>query len=411
MITIVNIGTQFRLLSTSPYRFNTTEVDNEAVGNNIVSTAVTESEAVIDSPKEPDELVIEIPKKPELNSVEAAVGGGEESRNELLFDLPEKPQPLEISEMLGEPSFDSLGLASWWPSGRMQYFMETLHISVELDWWQAIVVSTVLMRLLMFPVVVLSQRNMANMANNSPQMMVIQDKMTDARKRGDHFESAQLGQELQKFMKAKGINPLKNAIPLLLQVPVFMSFFFALRGMAYCPVDSMTTGGIWWFQDLTMKDPFWALPFLTSATFFLQLRLGAEGARLDQMGPKMKIAMTVLPFCMLPITVNFPMAVTFYWLTTNLVSLCQSQVLKIPLIRKALKIPVMIKHPPQATASSGAKKGFVGGFRESMDNMKLQQNIIDRRAYDEQQFREAGSKKPMRTFKYDPTKPVALKRK
>merc|ERR1719430_1408276 len=61
MITIVNIGTQFRLLSTSPYRFNTTEVDNEAVGNNIV---VTESEAVIDSQKEPDELVIEIPKKP-----------------------------------------------------------------------------------------------------------------------------------------------------------------------------------------------------------------------------------------------------------------------------------------------------------------------------------------------------------
>ena len=95
--------------------------------------------------------------------------------------------------------------------------------------------------------------------------------MTDARKRGDHYESAQLGQELQKFMKAKGINPLKNAAPLLLQAPVFMSFFFALRGMAYCPVDSMSTGGMFWFTDLTMKDPFWALPFLTSATFFLQV--------------------------------------------------------------------------------------------------------------------------------------------
>ena len=53
----------------------------------------------------------------------------------------------------------------------------------------------------------------------------------------------------------------------------------------------------------------------------------------------------------------------------------------------------------------------MAGFRESMDNMKLQQNIIDRRAYDEQQFREAGSNKPKKTFKYDPTKPVALKRK
>jgi len=410
MITVVNIGTQFRLLSSSPYRFNAAEVNNDAV-NNIVNTAVTESEAVIDSPKPPEELVLEIPKKPEISSVDAGVVEGTEASNELLFDLPEKPQPLEISEMLGEPSFDSLGLASWWPSGRMQYFMETLHISLELDWWQAIVASTILMRFLMFPVVVLSQKNMANMANNSPQMMVIQDKMTDARKRGDHYESAQLGQELQKFMKAKGINPLKNAAPLLLQAPVFMSFFFALRGMAYCPVDSMSTGGMFWFTDLTMKDPFWALPFLTSATFFLQLRLGAEGARLDQMGPKMKIAMTCMPFCMLPITVNFPMAVTFYWLTTNLVSLFQSQFLKIPIIRKGLNIPVMIKHPPPATTSPGAKKGFVAGFRESMDNMKLQQNIIDRRAYDEQQFREAGSNKPKKTFKYDPTKPVALKRK
>ena len=61
----------------------------------------------------------------EVSSVDAAVGGSAET-NELLFDIPEKPQPLEISEMLGEPSFDSLGLASWWPSGRMQYFMETV---------------------------------------------------------------------------------------------------------------------------------------------------------------------------------------------------------------------------------------------------------------------------------------------
>jgi len=408
-VSLVKFSSQLRLLSTSPYRLNTIEPNNNA-GDNVLAAVGTESGSATDVTKVPEELIIEIPKNPEVPSVDNTVGGGAETSNELLFDLPEKPQPLEISEIIGEPSFDSLGLASWWPSGRMQYFMETLHIGIELEWWQTIVVSTVLMRCLMFPVVVMSQRNMANMANNSPQMMVIQDKMTEARKRGDHFESAQLGQELTKFMKAKGINPLKNAVPIFIQFPVFMSFFFALRGMAYCPVESMTTGGALWFVDLTLKDPYWALPFLTSATFYLQLRLGAEGARLDQMGPKMKIAMTVLPFCMLPLTINFPMAVTFYWLTTNLVSLFQSQFLKIPALRKALKIPVMIKHDPVQT-SAGPKKGFVEGWRESMDNMKLQQNIIDRRAFDEQQFRDAGSKKPMKTFKYDPTKPVALKRK
>jgi len=376
------------------------DVAKEAVVADVAKEAVV-AETSNSAPEATNELVFEIPEKPEV--VDAVVDVKAD-----IFELPEKPQPLDISEIVGEPSFESLGLASWWPSGRMQYLMENFHIGLELEWWQTIVVSTVLMRLLMFPVVVLAQKNMANMANNSPKMAVIQEKMTDARRRGDMLESAQLGQELQMFMKKKGINPLKNAVPILFQAPVFMSFFFALRGMAYCPVESLTTGGLLWFEDLTVKDPFWALPVLTSATLYTQLRLGAEGARLDQMGPKMKMAMTVLPFCMLPLTVNFPMAVTFYWATTNIISLIQAQVLKIKTLRKALKIPELIIHKE---STPGKKKGFVQGFRESMDNLKTQQSVIDRRAYDDQQFRDAGVKKPLKTFKYDPTKPVALKRK
>jgi len=398
--------TQLRHLSLSGNRFNAALEASADVLDKVVADAATKeavgAEISNTAPEATNELVFEIPEKPEV--VDAVVDAKAE-----IFELPEKPQPLDISEIVGEPSFESLGLASWWPSGRMQYLMENLHIGMELEWWQTIVVSTVLMRLLMFPVVVLAQKNMANMANNSPQMMVIQEKMTDARKRGDMLESAQLGQELQQFMTKKGINPLKNAVPILFQAPVFMSFFFALRGMAYCPVESMTTGGLLWFENLTLKDPFWALPILTSATLYTQLRLGAEGARLDQMGPKMKIAMTVLPFCMLPLTVNFPMAVTFYWATTNIISLIQAQVLKIKTLRKALKIPELIVHKQKATP--GGKKGFVQGFRESMDNLKTQGDIVDRRAYDDRQFRDAGVKKPMKTFKYDPTKPVALKRK
>merc|ERR1712073_160458 len=123
-------------------------------------------------------------------------------------------------------------------------------------------------------------------------------------------------------------------------------------------------GGLFWFENLTVKDPYYLLPLLTSSTLYLQLRLGAEGARLDQMGSKMKIAMTVLPFVMLPITINFPCAVTFYWFTTNVVSVCQSQFLKIPKLRK----------------------GFRESVRDTLDNWKVQGQIQDRRAYDEQQF-------------------------
>jgi len=440
-LAIVNLGTQFRYLSVSVNLVEKTpEATQEILDSVVASTAASEPETlssaapvtnqldaelpeVLDAvaidpglcdSKASNELVFEIPEKPTISDASPAVDPGVNEaatpNNELVFDMPEKPTPLDLPEFLGEPAFDTLGLASWWPSGRMQYLMENLHIGLELEWWQTIAVSTVLMRCILFPVVVMAQRNMANMANNTPKMAVLQEKMSDARRRGDLFESAQLGQELQTFMTKKGINPLKNAVPIVAQLPVFMSFFFALRGMANCPVESMTTGGLFWFENLTVKDPFWILPLLTSSTLYLQLRLGADGAKLDQMGAKMKIFMTVMPFMMLPITTNFPMAVTFYWLTTNIVSLCQARILKYGPIRKALNIPVLIKHEAKSIAPGGKKK-FTESVRETLDNWKVQGQIVDRRAFDEQQFRDAGSNKPVKTFKYDPTKPVALKRK
>jgi len=404
-IAVFDLGTQIRNLSISLNKFNSSPEATQEILNKVAESTNSETVVPVET-SATKELIFEIPDKPKIPP---EVVTESNSSSELIFDIPEKPQPLDLPESLGEPAFDTLGLASWWPSGRMQYLMENLHIGLELEWWQTIAVATVIMRFLLFPVVVMAQRNMANMNNFTPQLSALQEKMSDARRRGDLYESAQLGHELQVLMKQKGINPLKNAVPILLQVPVFMSFFFALRGMAYCPVESMTIGGLFWFENLTVKDPYYLLPLLTSSTLYLQLRLGAEGARLDQMGSKMKIAMTVLPFVMLPITINFPCAVTFYWFTTNIVSVCQSQFLKIPKLRKALKIPVMIKHEPKTLAPGGRKKGFRESVRDTLDNWKVQGQIQDRRAYDEQQFKDAGVKKPMKTFKYDPTKPVALK--
>lgn len=446
-VAVFNFGTQTQLrhLSLSGHRLNTSpEATQEVLDSVVANIAKSEPEAVVSElidelifeiPAKPEilpdaaaataadpglidttasnELIFEIPAKPEIapDAVATAADPGLSditASNELVFDIPDKPIPLDLPELLGEPAFDTLGLASWWPSGRMQYLMENLHIGLELEWWQTIALTTLMMRFVLFPAVVMAQRNMANMGNHTPQMAALQDKMSDARRRGDLLESAMLGQELSVFMKKKGINPLTNALPIMMQVPVFMSFFFGLRGMANCPVESMTTGGLYWFENLTLADPFYLLPILTSSTLYLQLRLGAEGAKLDQMGPKMKIAMTVLPFIMLPITINFPTAVNFYWFTTNIISLCQARMLKIPVMRKALKIPIMIKHEPKDLAPGGRKKGFQEGFRDTIDNWKVQGNIIDRRVYDEQQFKEAGAKKPIKTFKYDPTKPVAL---
>ena len=210
-----------------------------------------------------DELVFEVPAKP---TSEAAASASSD-----VFTLPDKPIPMEVSS-LGEPSLDSLGLCSWWPSGRMQCLMEYMHIDLGLEWYQSIAVATICMRMLMVPVVVMAQRNMAHMNNNMPAMSAIQEKISDARRRGDMFEMAQLTQELQLLTKKRGINPLKNMFPLLMQMPVFMSFFFALRGMTNCPVESMSNGGLFWFENLTLTDPFYILPLMTCCSTYLQVR-------------------------------------------------------------------------------------------------------------------------------------------
>lgn len=84
--------------------------------------------------------------------------------------------------------------------------------------------------------VIASQKNTAAMTNTMPQMQAIQAKITDARKRGDMYDSAKYSMEMQKYSKESGINPLKSVMPLFVQMPFFMGMFMGLRSMAQLPV-------------------------------------------------------------------------------------------------------------------------------------------------------------------------------
>jgi len=313
--------------------------------------------------------------------------------------------------VLGEPPFDMLGLASWWPSGRAQLFMEWIHVDLGLQWWQTIMVTTVCMRLLVFPVVVKAQRNLAKMTNINPVMAKLQGDMTDARRRGDMLEFTQLSNKLNVLMKNEGINPIKNIIPIVVQASIFISMFFALRGMSNLPIESMKDGGCLWFNNLTLMDPYVVLPVATSISLFLQMKSGAEGLKLDQLGRIPRILMTAMPVVMIIFTYKFPAAICLYWMTSNFISLSQAKMLKLPKVRKVLNIPEMVK-PKEPQAKSGkSNKGFVEGFRESIDNSDFLEQMKKKefgREYDEKMFRKAGTE-TIKTFKYDPTKPVQIK--
>ncbi|XP_046736293.1 mitochondrial inner membrane protein OXA1L isoform X2 [Diprion similis] len=307
-----------------------------------------------------------------------------------LQNIPEPPslpapEVVDIVQGLREPPITDLGLGSYWPPGLIQSALEYLHVGLDIPWWGTIMIGTVCVRLLIFPLFVKTQRNAAKMRNELPGMQYIQDKITEAREYGNEFDAARLSHELRAFTRSKGISPYQAVKMPVIQAPVFLSFYFALRGMANAPVESMRTGGLWWFTDLTIPDPYYLLPILTSATMYVTLKVGADGIKLDMMGP---------------IAVHAIKAILVYWTTTNFISLAQVTLFKIPSVQTFFKIDKAIEHPPSATAS---RKGFVKGFKESWSNMKLAGALQDRGEADHMEFERAGRGPVPKTYKYNPT--------
>lgn len=166
------------------------------------------------------------------------------------------------------------------------------------------------------------------------------------------------------FMKEKDISPFKSMIVPLAMAPLFISFFFGLRKMANLPVESLKEGGLFWFVDLTLADPFYLLPLITSTTVWITLEIGADGMKLNspQYSQIMKYVLRGIPIIMFPFTMNFPAAILCYWVSTNAISLVQVSILKIPAVRAKLNIEKPRKISADLMPQN--KKGFKESFKE-----------------------------------------------
>lgn len=349
-----------------------------------------------------------------INAAAATVG--EQTTNAAAEAIPAVPPaptvvPVEsFVESLADdavPTLQSVGLGGWSPSGIVQQLLDFLHASTGLPWWATIAISTVVVKICLLPLVIKGQRNSIHMNNHLPQMQHLQAKMTEARNMGNQLEAARIANDLMVFMKEKNVNPLKSMIIPMAQAPVFISFFFALRGMANLPMESFKTGGMLWFTDLTVADPYYLLPLITCVSLFCTLELGAEsGVRNDNL-QWTRYVFRGLPVVIFPITMNFPSALLCYWVTSNVFTLCQVGVLRIPAVRKRLNIPVLVKH--QKSELTLSKKGFIEGVKESFTNTRIARELEERARTDEMRFKKAGIGPVVKTYTYDPTKQALAK--
>lgn len=251
-------------------------------------------------------------------------------------DAPPVPPPVptvDVTDVVstlsanGEPAFETIGLGGYTPVGLVQQALEYLHVSLDIPWWGVILCGTIVVRTLIFPLVIMAQRNAAKMGNNMPQMQALQLKMSEARNTGNHFESARLAQEMYIFMKEKDLSPFRSMLVPLAQAPVFISFFMGLRQMANAPVESLRDGGLFWFVDLTVPDQYFLLPIITSATLYITIVVGTDAAKLSQQTAQtLKYVLRAMPIIIFPFTINFPGAILCYWACSNFISLIQVSV-------------------------------------------------------------------------------------
>jgi len=251
------------------------------------------------------------------------------------------------------------------------------HNHVGFSWGVSIIALTILMRAILLPLTVKQFHSMQKLQHLQPQMKAIQAKYKDDKQRQQ--------QEIMKFYKENEINPLGSCLPLVAQIPVFISLFYMLRNNlrpdicpqtqhAYqikyaathhislaqaaghtTPCGPNNGAGFLFIPDLTNKATGWVLIVL------LLLYVGTQLASSLMMSSPMmdkqqRNLMLLLPLVFVVIVINFPAGLIVYWITTNTWTMGQQYT-----IRKLIGPPA----PPVAAIATGPPGGGGGGGRGS----------------------------------------------
>ncbi len=160
----------------------------------------------------------------------------------------------------------------WGPTAFIQFLLEHIHIYTGTPWWASILLTAVTVRLALFKPYVGAADASARLAKIQPITAPVRDKMMACQRTGDQQGMLLARQELKEIHKKADIKTYKAFVPLL---QVFLGFgtFRLFRGMASLPVPGLETGGLLWLQDLTVPDPYYILPVVTSAAFYLLMRV------------------------------------------------------------------------------------------------------------------------------------------
>ncbi|MBK6971972.1 MAG: membrane protein insertase YidC [Sterolibacteriaceae bacterium] len=174
------------------------------------------------------------------------------------------------------------------------------------NWGWAIIALTVLIKAAFFPLSAASYKSMAKMRLVMPKLTRLKEQYGDDR--------AKLNQEMMELYKKEKINPLGGCLPIVVQIPVFISLYWVLLGS----VEMRHAPWLGWIQDLSAKDPFFILPLVMGATMLIQTKLNPTPP-----DPIQAKVMMFMPIVFTGMFLFFPAGLVLYWVVNNLLSIAQ----------------------------------------------------------------------------------------
>jgi len=174
------------------------------------------------------------------------------------------------------------------------------------NWGVAIILLTVIIKLLFYPLSAASYRSMAKMRVLAPKLQKLKDQYGEDRQR--------LQQAMMELYKTEKINPLGGCMPIVVQIPVFIALYWVLLAS----VELRQAPFMLWIDDLAAQDPWFILPILMAGTMFVQTSLNPEPP-----DPVQAKVMKIMPIVFSVFFFFFPAGLVLYWLVNNVLSIAQ----------------------------------------------------------------------------------------
>ena len=205
------------------------------------------------------------------------------------------------------PGFDLVVDYGWlsiiaWP---LFWLLEKYH-SLTGNWGVAIILLTVTVKLVFFPLSAASYKSMAKMKLVTPRLQKLREMYADDR--------AKLNQAMMELYKTEKINPLGGCFPIVVQIPVFIALYWTLLGS----IELRHAPFIFWIRDLSAQDPYYVLPVLMMVSMVIQTRMNPKPP-----DPIQAKVMTFMPFVFSVFFFFFPAGLVLYWLVNNILSILQ----------------------------------------------------------------------------------------